>query len=173
MKYFVGIVPPAGISNAIYEIQKPFGNNRLEPHITVRPPIAITGEMEWLNAIERFAKISPPFKIELTTTGMFGKGVLFINASSIELMGLHKELIAAVAPFEQKTPHEKIQQDYHPHLTLGRIWCGFTQHGFSEMKKLANELLKQPVFFEATFLRVYVKPKSNSSYSLLKDVWLM
>lgn len=44
MKFFIGIVPSEDIYNAVADIQKRFGDNRLEPHITLRPPVTVTEE---------------------------------------------------------------------------------------------------------------------------------
>lgn len=37
MKYFIGIVPPEAVYHKLLDIQRQHGDNRLEPHITLRP----------------------------------------------------------------------------------------------------------------------------------------
>ena len=173
MNFFIGIVPTTVISEDIANIQKRFGNNRLEPHITLRPPVALTDEAKWIEVVEELCKGFPPFTIELTGTGNFGKQVLFIELRSEELTQLQEQLVNAIMPHEQQSQKQNEGKDYHPHLTLGRSWCGFTNEDFSQMKILADEYLaKEPVSFDVDFLRIYHKPKSNGGYKTLKDVQL-
>lgn len=170
MKFFIGIVPPAEIYDAVTNIQKRFGDNRLEPHITLRPPIMVVDEANWLKAIENVCLNFSPFQIELPTTGYFGRRVLFITVSSIKLHELYNSLVSSIKPFEQ---HEKKQDDcdYNPHLTLGRSWCGFTKTNFSEMKELAdNYLSQQKASFMATSIRIYHKPYGTGRYAPMKDI---
>ena len=173
MKYFIGIVPPDNIADAIVSIQQPFGDNRLEPHITLRPPVTVIDDAAWLRIAERICASFPPIPISLTGTGNFGKGVLFIDVKSDTLVKLHRLIIEALKPFEQAETKQQ-NQSVNPHLTLGRLWCGFTQQHFIEMKKLAEEYLaKQPVSFNATFVRIYFKSSAQSRYTTLKDIPLM
>ncbi len=53
MQYFVGIVPPGEISDKIIQIQRQHGDNRLEPHITLRPPVKPIDVPAWLRVIEQ------------------------------------------------------------------------------------------------------------------------
>ncbi|HEX8334413.1 MAG TPA: 2'-5' RNA ligase family protein [Segetibacter sp.] len=173
MNFFIGIVPPTVISEDIFYIQNQFGNNRLEPHITLRPPVALKDEAKWIEVVEEFCKSFPPFTIDLTGTGNFGKRVLFIKLRSPELLKLEEQLVNAIKPYEQESQKTDDRKGYHPHLTLGRSWCGFTKEDFSQMKILADEYLaKEPVSFDVDFLRIYHKPKSNEGYKTLKDVTL-
>lgn len=48
MKYFLGIVPPEDIYQKLLAIQTQYGDNRLEPHITLRPPVTPGDDEEWL-----------------------------------------------------------------------------------------------------------------------------
>jgi 2'-5' RNA ligase len=173
MNFFIGIVPPAVISEDIANIQNRFGNNRLEPHITLRPPVALKDEAKWIEVVEELCKTFPRFTLNLTGTGNFGKRVLFIELQSETLMKLEKQLVNAIAPYEQEAQKKEKRKDYHPHLTLGRSWCGFTKEDFSQMKILADEYIaKGMISFDVEFLRIYHKPKSNEGYKTLKDVQL-
>lgn len=173
MKYFIGIVPPDLIYHSILNIQKQFGDNRLEPHITVRPPVELTDERSWINAIEKVCKALPPVEISLPATGNFDTRVLFVDVQSTYLNSLHKLLIAAIKPFEKISDYQNTNQPYHPHLTLGRSWCGFTKQDFKAMQLLAAEYLSaKPVSFTANSIRIYYKPMHQGRYEKLSDIHL-
>lgn len=173
MKYFIGVVPDNEIYDTVSDIQKKFGDNRLEPHITVRPPVTVTDQTQWIHAVEMVCTDFSPIQIQLPATGNFGKRVLFIDVFSKKLNDLHYQLLKAVKPFEQQDPNEKENQSYHPHLTLGRSWCGFTKEDFAQMKNLADNFLSQrPVSFIAHSIKIYHKPSGNKRYETLKDILL-
>lgn len=112
-----------------------------------------------------------PITIDLPSTGYFGNRVLFINALSNELNTLHYLLTEAIKPFEK--PEVKRNMHYHPHLTLGRSWCGFTKHGFVKMKELAdNFLLEKNISFTAHSVRMYYKPSGTGKYAAKADIAL-
>lgn len=170
MKFFIGIVPPEEIYTAVADIQKRFGDNRLEPHITVRPPVTVAEESGWIRAVEHVCSSFSPIRIDLPSTGFFGKRVLFIDVSSKMLTQLHYLLIDAIQPFEKPEAKKNESTGYHPHLTLGRLWCGFTKDDFVKMKKLADAFLTNSNSFSAYSVRVYYKPSPNGRYSLKKDI---
>lgn len=170
MHFFIGIVPRDDIAEKISNIQNKFGNNRLEPHITLRPPIALKEKGKWLEVIQDTCKGFFPFTIHLTGTGNFGKNVLFIKVQSDELLTLQRQLVRAIKPYEPESQRHKAQE-YHPHLTLGRSWCGFTKDDFAQMKILVDEYLaKQTISFLADSVRIYHKPKGNEGYRTFKNV---
>ena len=169
MKFFAGIVPPPELYNAIVNIQQQFGDNRLEPHITLRPPVNPTDETSWLYNIKTACSCFKPFTVNLPATGYFGKRVLFIGVESEELSALYKVVKNAIKPFEPAGKQDN--RPYHSHLTLGRSWCGFTKNDFDKMKVLADNLLvNQPFAFVADFVRIYHKPGGNKRYEKLEDV---
>ncbi|MDB5192996.1 MAG: 2-5 ligase [Segetibacter sp.] len=172
MLFFIGIVPPEKIYRDILHIQQQFGDNKTEPHITVKPPVALTQQHEWLQSVEIVTAAFPPFVIELTKTGMFGSRVLFIDLQSPTINELYKQIQTATKPFEKN--HASLHNTYNPHLTLGRKWCGFTSSDFVQMKQLAHELLSHgPLSFPVLSLRIYYKPQSNNKYVRFKDVNFM
>lgn len=69
MKLFIGIVPSEDIYTTVAGIQNRFGDNRLEPHITVRPPVTVIDEANWIKAIEHVCFRLSPFEVELPSTG--------------------------------------------------------------------------------------------------------
>jgi 2'-5' RNA ligase len=170
MTWFTGIVPPENIYKTVLDIQSQFGDNRLEPHITITPPETVTDEANWLEAIQGVCKRFSPILISLPSTGQFGKRVLFVDVRSEGLTSLQMELEDAIRQYQKQKRNDPGQQ-YHPHLTLGRKWCGFTPDAFRLMKMLTEEYLsKDPVQFTAASLRVYNKPKPGGRYQLYQDV---
>ena len=139
MIFFAGIVPPADIYHTILSIQNKYGNNRLEPHITLRPPVSLTHVKEWIDTIEQAARNSNPFRVSLPHTGYFDSRVLYISVESVPLINLYNLLIPALKPFEATKDIGRQPDVYHPHLTLGRSWCGFSGDDFAAMQQLANQ----------------------------------
>jgi len=173
MKFFIGIVPPAEIYNTVAEIQKKFGDNRLEPHITLRPPVTVIEETGWLKEIEKVCAGFSPFNIHLPSTGFFDKRVLFIDVVSDDLSRLHYSIVEAIKRYEQPEGNNGHEKKYRPHLTLGRSWCGFSMQDFKEMKKLADDFLSlHSVSFSANTVRVYHKPSGAGRYAVREDVFL-
>ncbi len=169
MSLFIGIVPPPDVAAAISAIQQPFGDNRLEPHITIVPPIYVAEKADWLDALNRTCRHIEPFEVKLKGTGKFGKGVLFISLTAPRLAEVHEQLMLATAPFIAGGKNEK-DRAYHPHLTLGRLWCGFTAEGFRAMKELASDYIaKSGEPFRIDFLRVYEK-QPQQRYQKLTDL---
>jgi len=107
----------------------------------------------------------------LPGTGTFGKRVMFVRVESAGLLKLHAELIPALKDFEPVTAKKESIDDFHPHLTLGRAWCGFTADDFESMKKMAEGyLLENDVRFVVSALRIYYKPDPQGRYQTYKDV---
>jgi 2'-5' RNA ligase len=169
MLVFIGIVPPVDFYEKIAAIQKQFGDNRTEPHITLRPPIQLIDDTRWLQTIDEIISITPAFQVTLTKTDYFGNSILFIEAESERLHALEGVLVPAIAPLEkeQKKQHEK----YHPHLTLGRLHVGFSREGLRKMQQLADDLLRSPYTFMVSSIRIYYKPSQHERYKVLKDVF--
>jgi 2'-5' RNA ligase len=171
MKFFIGIVPPENIYNAIATIQQQFGDNRLEPHITLRAPVTPIDEINWIGNLRNVCNRVHPIQVQLSNTGNFGNRVLFIDVNSKGLAQLYKTVTNAIKPFEPV--NEQDRRPYHPHLTLGRTWCGFTKNDFNEMQKQADAFLnKQPALFDVNYVRLYHKSVNNSRYEMLEDISL-
>lgn len=174
MKYFIGIVPPEAVYHKLLDIQRQHGDNRLEPHITLRPPVIPSSEQDWLKVVEQQAAAVKPFDVWLPGTGSFGKRVMFVRVESAGLLKLHEELIPALMAFEPVMHKKEISDGFHPHLTLGRAWCGFTADDFASMKRMAEAyLFEQDVRFKAAAIRIYYKPDPHGRYQTYKDVPLM
>jgi 2'-5' RNA ligase len=170
MKYFLGIVPPHPIYRRFLQIQEAHGDNRLEPHITLRPPVSPVQVDQWLHTISRIARETKPFLVTLPGTGNFGKRVLFVSVKSNLLANLYDLLIPALKPFEPEQAAEG-HEGYHPHLTLARSWCGFTVEDFRKMKELADIYLADDnISFTVKSIRIYHKPEGHGRFQTLLDV---
>ena len=170
MKYFIGIVPPKEIYDTLLHIQTQFGDNRVEPHITLRPPVKPQQTEEWLSTIDTVAATIKPFTIALPGTGYFGKRVLYVSVAANDLIELYKELIPALWTFEDKKDRADLNH-FHPHLTLGRNWCGFTADDFKQMQHLADSYLTaNSISFNVTHIRIYQKPENGGRWQCYKDV---
>ena len=172
MKFFIGVVPPPDVYAQLHQIQNQFGNNRLEPHITIRPPVSPLQLEPWLKPIERVCAQAQPFDIQLTGTGFFGERVLFVSVQSPGLNNLYYVMLPALRTFE---PDElrKEEDSFRPHLTLGRKWCGFTASDFAAMKQLADQYLQaDAIAFKVTQIRVYYKPDNHGRFEKYRDISL-
>jgi 2'-5' RNA ligase len=172
MKFFIGIVPPPEVYEQLHQIQSQFGDNRLEPHITIRPPVSPLQLEPWIQVIKSACAQVQPFDIQLTGTGFFGDRVLFVNVQSPGLNNLYQVIIPALRPFE---PDElrRGEDGFHPHLTLGRKWCGFTAANFVAMKQLADQYLQADTLaFTITQIRVYYKPDNHGRFETYRDISL-
>lgn len=170
MKFFVGIVPPLNIYEHLQKIQTKFGDNRLEPHITVRPPVSLHSIEQWVQTVKNICETIKPFDIQLPGTGFFGDRVLFVSVQSPGLNELHNQLIPALKLFEREEIN-KGNGDFYPHLTLGRKWCGFTGDDFTAMKQLADNYLQNGnISFKVTQVRIYYKPGNHGRFETYRDV---
>lgn len=172
MKFFVGLIPPKDIYNHLQAIQNRYGDNRLEPHITLRAPVTVVDEKEWIGKIVTTAAAFEPFQVALTGTGNFGKRVLYVQVIAEALQRFYHTLVPQLEPFEL-TESNKVRGDYYPHLTLGRTWCGFTAEDFTNMKQLAEVyLLHGNISFMAESVRIYHKSGNHGRYQAFKDIEL-
>lgn len=170
MKFFAAIIPDATIADAITEIQNRYGNNRLEPHITLRAPVIPRNAEGWVQTVDHVAQQFSPFEIELRPTGTFGDKTLYLGVRSDALIQLYNTLTFQLKLYEPAEPKDQ-EQNYHAHLTLGRAWCGFTPEHFSAMRKLADEYVTtKRVSFVASFIRIYYKPDNQKGFQTYKDI---
>lgn len=80
-------------------------------------------------------------------------------------------LIPGLKIFEAAETGPAKVDSFHPHLTLGRSWCGFTPADFDRMKILIQAYLAGGgIRFEAQALRIYYKPDPHARYQTYKDV---
>src|SRR5688500_11384270 len=112
MKFFAGIVPPEVLFKAILDLQQQFGDNKIEPHITLRAPVIPIDSSGWIEGIRHVCGITPRFNIHLSGTGYFGNRVLFINVQSKELSTLYREIKKVIKPLEPAAQQDN--RPYHP-----------------------------------------------------------
>lgn len=173
MEYFIGVVPPAALYEQILWIQNQFGDNRAEPHITVKAQGGLTPDRGWMMEVEMVAKRFTPFPVKLTQTQSFGSEVLFLSVDSPQLVKLHFELIERVNPSPAVLAHYFEKDSFIPHLTLGQASHGYGCTDLVAMKQLADKLLeRQPMEFKVQFLRIYCKSTATDRYQKVKDVEL-
>lgn len=170
MEYGIAIIPPESISKEITAIQNRFGNNGIEPHITIKAHGGLTSDLNWLKDIKEIASSFMPFKVTLTQAQTFGNDVVYISVFSPELIRLHKVIISQISP-----PQHIIEQyfegdQFTPHLTLGMVRTGFDYNDFPEMKNKSDDFTKEGISFTANFLRVY--QLDGSQVTVLEDIEL-
>jgi 2'-5' RNA ligase len=162
MDYGIAIVPPEDLWSRIKEIQDRFGNNEIEPHITLKAQGGLGENIKWLEHVNLIAKQTSPFKIVLGNIRKFGNEVLYISIDSPELVALHNRIIDELNLSPEIIERYFEKELFTPHLTLGRTQAGFNQEDFPKMKELTEEMLKvSDTSFQAEFMRVYSIEKGD------------
>ena len=172
MQFFIAIVPPEDIQKKIENIQRRFGDNTIEPHITVKTQGGLTEDMKWIEPVKSIAKKTIPFEIRLGSVMTFGNEVLYISVNSPGITSLHKDIMDSLdLPAEIVSEYYE-RELYTPHLTLGMIQTGFSSKDFPKMKELTENMLSETdVSFEAKFIRVYsMEPGEFGNYLSLEDI---
>ncbi len=129
--YFIAIIPPAEIIEAISVFKQDFADRffcraalKLVPHITLKapfklPPSEHTQLLDWFNTLE---VAGHPFKIELRDFGVFPKKespVIFIHAEmNEELKRLHSAIIESFKRAYSKIKTGDFEMDFKPHITI-------------------------------------------------------
>lgn len=170
MEYGIAIIPPSHISSKISSIQNLFGNNGIEPHITVKAQGGLSPDLNWLKEIRKIALGFQSFKVTLSQAETFGNDVVYISVVSPELIKLHKEIITNLSLPTHITEQYYEGDQFTPHLTLGMVRTGFDCNDFPEMKNMADKFAKDGVSFTADFLRVY--QLDGSQVTVLEDIKL-
>ncbi|MFA6495033.1 MAG: 2'-5' RNA ligase family protein [Candidatus Paceibacterota bacterium] len=175
MKFFIGITPPEPIRGKIIAFQKSFPNNKvpekIEPHITLRPPEELTESEAWLSKIKLATKNFGGFQISLEGIDGFGENVVFLRpAFSQRLVDLHKILLDALGEYENSANKYSDDNQYHPHLTLGGMKWGLTEKEATEMKQRGQRELGDIGGFEVTSIRIYQKNIEHTPWNIWLDV---
>lgn len=172
-EYFIGIVPPKEIYNQILGIQQQYGNNKAEPHITIKAQGGLTQDRGWIGEVSKVAKAFSPFPVKLTQTGTFGSDVLFFAVESPLLVKLHHQLIQRLRTPQALLTQYFEKESYTPHLTLGQASHGYSKDDLATMRKLADSLLTNgAVEFKVSYLRVYQRLIEAGDYHKFKDIKL-
>ena len=173
MEYFMGLVPPQVILNEIAGIQRRYGDNRAEPHITVKAQGGPAPDEIWLAEVEKAARTFEPFLVELIQNGSFRNEIVFFSVESPQLIRLHREIVQRINP-SQELLNQYFEKDlYVPHLTIGQASHGYSPEDLNAMRKLADGMVSsRAIVFTAEFLKIYYKSGEASDYQKLKDVKL-
>jgi 2'-5' RNA ligase len=156
MDYGIAIVPPADLACRIKEIQDRFGDNGIEPHITLKAQGGLGENTRWLEEVKSIAKETSPFNICLKSIRKFGNEVLYISVDSPEIVSLHNKIVDVLDSSIDVIEKYFEREFYIPHLTLGRTQTGYKQDDFSKIKEMTEQmLLNTEVSFKAEFMRVY------------------
>ena len=156
MQFFIAIIPPKGIKQQIEDIQKKFGDNCVEPHITVKAQGGLSDDKLWIGKVKKGIAGFRPFKVVLGRAKTFENKVLYISVKSEEIVRLHNEIVSAINPPGYLKKEHFEDKFYTPHLTLGMLDTGFQRSDFPEMAKLADALFaEEKVHFTAEFIRLF------------------
>lgn len=126
--FFLGLLPPQGISNSIRKIQEYFSQNyksysalKSPPHLTLQPPF------EWKLAdlpqleenLESFTKNREEIPISLSGFAAFPPRVIYVNViKSPELLKFYQDLQVDLAePLGWSNPLAK-KRPFAPHITV-------------------------------------------------------
>ncbi|MGM7702801.1 2'-5' RNA ligase family protein [Pseudalkalibacillus sp. Hm43] len=170
MQYFIGIVPPEDYKTNIIEFQKKWNGHWItevvEPHITVKAQGGLTPDQEWLSKVEEVCKEFQPFTVSVGKPMFFGEDILYLNASSIELIQLHQSLVHRISPSAELIKKYFELDDFTPHMTLGKTYFGLSNRELKDMAKLSDEELSPYPTYEVDFIRIYqeVEPMKYIKY---------
>ncbi len=138
-RYFVGVTLPAELSREIEAVQQDLfvpGNvmEPLVPHITLLSPnhLESLAPSYIIPIVEKVARARLPVVVNLGKTALFDQRVLYISASSPELVELQSELVKLL-PDRVRAMYE-VGRRFVPHVTLAQA---------KPKKKLAPELIDQ------------------------------
>jgi 2'-5' RNA ligase len=170
MQYFLGVVPPENIYRPVIKLQRQFGDNRIEPHITVKGPGGIPENRKWIEPLKKIINDHPPLKIKISGTAFFGYDVLFLTVISNDVIALHNKLVKFFNP-DDHLLKEFFEGNYFvPHLTVAHSSSGYSRLDLIKMKKIIDDTFNTNISFEAEFLRVYLCDEFNSRSSKFEDI---
>ena len=156
MDYGIAIVPPEELCCRIKDIQDRFGNNGIEPHITLKAQGGLGENIKWLENVKLIAKQTSPFKVVLGNVRKFGNEVLYISIDSPGLVTLHNRIIDELNLSPEIIERYFESELFIPHLTLARTQAGYKQDDFPKIRELAEQMLQGSyTSFEVEFMRVY------------------
>ena len=162
MDHGIAILPPAELSRKIRLLQCQFGDNGIEPHITVKAQGGLGDNLKWFELAKEIARKTPPIHVTLGDIKKFGNEVLYISVDSPGIITLHNEILDKLDLHDEIIERFFERDLFTPHLTLGRTQTGYKHEDFPKMKELAEELLaNSETGFYATFMRVYSIEKGN------------
>lgn len=166
MQFFIGIVPTEEYKTKIIDFQQKWKNNRIsdvvEPHITLKAQGGLTPDEKWLSKVEEVCRNFPAFQITIDKPTFFGDDVLYLSATSNELINLHKRIVREIAPSNDLIKQYFELEDFIPHMTLGKTNYGLSKEDLRNMGKLAETEFSPFPTYEVTFIRVYREIETNT-----------
>ncbi len=99
----------------------------------------------------------------------FGEDILYLSASSNNLLELHSKIVNAVAPSQELIESYFELDNFVPHMTLGKTSYGLTKQELKDMaKSVEEELIPYPIL-NVNFVRVYQEIEPNK-YIKYEDI---
>ena len=165
MQFFIGIVPSDEYKLKILDVQHKWGNNRItdvvEPHITLKAQGGLSLDKKWLSKVMEVCNNFQVFDITLGKPMFFGDEILYLSATSKELVKLHKKIVREISPSKDLIKKYFEFDEFVPHMTLGKTSYGLTTKELCDMGKLTEEELSPFPTFEVRFVRVYQEIETN------------
>lgn len=171
MQFFIGIVPSDEYKLKILDVQHKWKNNQIthvvEPHITLKAQGGLSPDKKWLSKVIEVCNNSQVFQITLGKPMFFGDEVLYLSATSKELVKLHKKIVREISPSKVLIKKYFEFDDFVPHMALGKTSYGLTTKELCDMGKLTEEELSPFPSFEVRFVRVYQEIETNKYIKFL------
>lgn len=165
MQFFIGIVPPEEDQLKLIDFQHKWKHNRItdvvEPHITLKAQGGLTSDELWIKKVQDVCRNFPSFPITLGKPMFFGNDILYLSATSNELVELHKLIVQVIAPSQELINRYFELDDFVAHMTLGKTHYGLSYQELREMGEMAELELSIPPF-EVKFVRVYQEVEPNT-----------
>ena len=159
VEYFIAIAPPKEYGEIITQFQRRWPNNALpyfvEPHITVKSQAGLNEDGYWIDSIKTICSNFAIFTLSLKGVKSFGKSVVYLGVESDRIHVLHRKIVEAISPNPENSRRYYELDLYEPHLTLGSKEFGMSEVELSEMKKLANNCLRDFQPFIVNSLKIY------------------
>lgn len=165
MEFFIGIVPSEEYKIKILDVQHKWRNNQItnvvEPHITLKAQGGLSKDKKWLSKVIAVCNNFQVFQITLGKPMFFGDEILYLSATSKELVKLHKNIVREISPSKELIKKYFEFDDFVPHMTLGKTSYGLTTKELCDMEKLTEEELSPFPTFKVRFVRVYQEIETN------------
>ena len=172
-RFFFAVVPPEPALSVIDALRARWGHphQKVEPHITVKPPFPHEGQPERFLAPVRAALSGiTPLQARLGDPARFGGAVLYLSVLCPGLQALHRAVLQALEPFAPPDPRFHEGESYTPHLTLAGTRFGVSPGGLDRMEREAEGELSDLNPFTVSFLRCYRRDEKDGPWQPLCDL---
>ncbi|WP_205418608.1 2'-5' RNA ligase family protein [Paraliobacillus sediminis] len=165
MKYFIGIVPMDEYKSKVSAFRSKWENNNIdevvEPHITLKAQGGLTQDLKWLSKVKKVCSETNSFHLKLEKPMFFGEDILYLSASSNNLLELHSKIVNAVAPSQELIEKYFELDNFVPHMTLGKTNYGLSKQELKDMAKSVEEEIIPYPKLNVNFVRVYQEMEPN------------